>query len=181
MKEDIMEEIELPQGVTATVAEGTFTIKGAKGGITRSFRHPKVKLRLEHQKIVLTAIRGSRREKTLIGSYRAHLLNMIRGVQQPFEYTLTICSGHFPMTVAIAVREFSVKNFLGESIPRRLTLVQGVTVVVTGNKVTVSSPDRELAGQAAARIEGICRITNRDRRIFQDGIYIIEKPEKVVN
>ena len=41
--------------------------------------------------------------------------------------------------------------------------------------VFVSGVDREKVGQTAAIIEKACRIRGRDRRIFQDGIYIVSK------
>ena len=41
--------------------------------------------------------------------------------------------------------------------------------------VTVSGVDREKVGQTAANIERSCRIKKRDRRVFQDGIYIVSK------
>jgi len=54
----------------------------------------------------------------------------------------------------------------------------GAEVKIEEQIIIVESPDLELAGQTAASIEKLCKITNRDRRIFQDGIYIYEKPGK---
>ena len=51
---------------------------------------------------------------------------------------------------------------------------------VDGDLVTVQSTSKELAGQTAADIEQLCRVTGRDRRIFQDGIWIIEKDGKPI-
>ena len=43
--------------------------------------------------------------------------------------------------------------------------------------VIVTGADIEKVGQTAANIERACRIRKRDRRVFQDGIYIVAKAE----
>jgi large subunit ribosomal protein L6 len=48
-------------------------------------------------------------------------------------------------------------------------------VKVEGDIVLVESCDKELAGQTAADIEQLTRISNRDKRIFQDGIWLTER------
>ena len=53
-------------------------------------------------------------------------------------------------------------------------------VKVEGSEIIIESTNKELAGQAAADIEQLTRITNKDRRIFQDGIYITEKDGKKI-
>ena len=84
------------------------------------------------------------------------------------------------MNVAVSGKEFVVKNFLGETIPRRFTLPEEVDVKINGTDIIVTSVDVEAAGLAAGRIEKVCRITNRDIRIFQDGCYIVEKAGKAI-
>lgn len=116
----------------------------------------------------------------LLGSLGAHLRNAIQGVQQLHQYKLRICSGHFPMTVSLTGNEFIVKNFLGESVPRQVQLVPGVTVKINDKEILVTGPDKEKAGLMAERIEQLCRITNRDLRIFMDGLWITEKAGKPV-
>jgi len=176
MDVNIHEHIATTSGVTLTVEPGNLvTVKGPKGEVKRGFFDPKIQITSADGGIDLKAPRATRKEKTRIYSYVAHIKNMIKGVQIPHEYKLKICSGHFPMNVAMNGNTLSVKNFLGEKTPRTTTVPAGVTVKVEGDKITISSPDLELAGQTASSFERVCRITNRDLRIFQDGIYIIKK------
>lgn len=179
MKDAITVEVEIPEGVTATLDASKFTVKG-KTEASRSFVYPKIELKIEGQKVILHTAKGTKREKTIIGSFASHIKNLIQGVQEPHEYKLKICSGHFPMNVSVSGQEFVVKNFLGESVPRKVTLTPGADVKVDGTQITVTSADKEIAGQVAAKIEGLCRITNRDKRIFQDGCYITHKAGKEI-
>ncbi|MBU0470452.1 MAG: 50S ribosomal protein L6 [Nanoarchaeota archaeon] len=171
-------EIELKKGVTAQVEGSLLKVKGPKGEINRGFLHPKVFVLVEGSKIVLVVKQATKREKTVIGTFESHVKNMVKGVEEPFEYKLKICSGHFPMNVSVSGSELTIKNFLGESVPRKVKLMEGVIVKINGTEIVVTSPNKELAGQAAAQIESLCRITNRDRRIFQDGCYITDKAGK---
>ena len=175
MKDDITKQIELQEGVKAALDEKTLVVSGPKGEVRRAFVHPKITLSLENNNIILNCSKGTKREKMLICSFEAHIKNMVKGVCELHEYKLKICSGHFPMNVSVSSDEVIIKNFLGESVPRKVNLVVGVQIKIDGDKILISSPDKELAGQMASRIENGCKITNRDCRIFQDGCYIIEK------
>jgi len=72
--------------------------------------------------------------------------------------------------------EIIIKNFLGEKIPRKAKILPNTSVEIKSNQIIVSSSNIEFAGQTAANIERATKIKKRDRRIFQDGIFIIEKP-----
>lgn len=178
MKENLVEEIELPRDVTARLEEKTVKIKGAKGEVERNFSHPEIMILLKDNKIILSAKHSTKKVKKILYSLAAHLKNMIKGVQTPYVYKLSICSGHFPMNVSVSGEEVVVKNFLGETVPRKIKLLKDAVVKVSGSEIEVSSPDKEVAGQMAARIENLCRVTKRDLRIFQDGCYIIHKAGK---
>lgn len=178
MKDDLRREIELKGGVTAQLVGSLLKVKGPKGEVSRAFVHPKVNISIEGNKVVLFIAKGTKREKTIIGSFESHIDNMVKGVQEPYVYKLKICSGHFPMSVTVAGQELIIKNFLGEAVPRKVELMKGAEVKVVGEEIVVTSADIELAGQTAAKIETACKVTNRDRRIFQDGCYIFQKADK---
>ena len=178
MKDDLKREIELNSGVTAHLVDNLLTIKGPKGEVSRNFLHPKISVSLEGNKVVLFASKATKREKTMMGSFESHIANMVKGVQKLYVYKLRICSGHFPMNVSVVGHELVIKNFLGEAVARKVEIVRGAEVKVNGEEIVVSSADIEVAGQTAANIETACRITNRDRRIFQDGCYITHKADK---
>ncbi len=171
---------ELPNGVTATLSDGKITLKGPKGETERNMKDPQIKIKQDGNSIVISAAKDTKRQRRVINSLAAHLKNMIIGVQEPYQYRLKICSGHFPMNVSISGDQFIVKNFLGEKSPRTLKLKKGATVKIEGDQILVESPNKELAGQQASDIELLTAKRNRDLRVFQDGIYMIEKAgEKV--
>ena len=178
MKDDIVREVLLEQGVSATYTGTMLRVKGPKGEVERELFHPRVMISVEGGKVMLKVTKGTKREKMMVGSFKAHIVNMVKGVQEAHTYLLKICSGHFPMTVTVAGQDFVIKNFLGEAVPRKVALVKGVDVKVKDTDVIITSTDKEKAGLMASKIENLCRITNRDRRIFQDGCYIVTKSGK---
>jgi large subunit ribosomal protein L6 len=176
MKQTMTKMIEVPDGVTVQV-DDAIVVNGPQGENRKVLRHPKITIAVKDKSIEIQAENATRREKKLLGTFAAIIRNMLTGARELFTYTLKVCSGHFPMNVTVSGNELIVKNFLGESVPRKLSLKPGVNVTVNGNEITVQSSSKEAAGQTAADIEQLCRITTRDRRVFQDGIYIISKPK----
>jgi large subunit ribosomal protein L6 len=178
MKATIEETLDVPQGVTVKIDHGNVSVKGPKGEAARRMVAPGVKLAADGQKVMLKATKATKREKTMLYTFLAHLRNMVRGVQQPWVYKLKVCSGHFPLTVAVTGNTFAIKNFLGEKVPRECTVPPGVEVKAAGQEITVTAADRELAGQTAGLLELLTFKPNKDQRTFQDGIYITQKPDK---
>ena len=129
-----------------------------------------------HKKIVLTAKGATRRESKMIGTTWAHLKNMVKGLGEEFVYELEVCNVHFPMNVKADGDKITIKSFLGETTERFARIMPGVKVDIKGSHITVSSNDIEAAGQTAGNLEKATRLTGRDRRIFQDGIFITSKP-----
>ena len=117
-----------------------------------------------------------RKERALAGTWNAHLNNMVKGVTDGFTYTLKALYSHFPMTLAVQGNQLIVNNYFGERVPRSANILAGVDVKVQNKtEIVVSGIDKEAVGQTAANIERSTTVKKRDRRVFQDGIYLIEK------
>jgi large subunit ribosomal protein L6 len=176
------EEIELPEGVQATMEDKKLRLKGEKGENQRVFNNPNIKIGVKDNKIIINCLtKPTKRQKKIIGTFRAHIKNLIKGAKEGHTYKLRACSSHFPMNVSINNNELVVKNFLGEKHPRKLAINEGCDVKINGEEITVTSCNKEIAGQTAAKIELLTRITNKDRRIFQDGIFITEKDGRQIS
>src|SRR3989304_1348747 len=125
MAKEIKALINIPEGVSVKLEGALLTVKGKAGEVRRDFFNPLVKIAQEGQKLRISAIRDTKRELKLVKTFAAHIRNMIKGAGEGCRYVLKICSGHFPMSVAVKGDQFEVKNFYGEKIPRILKIKKG--------------------------------------------------------
>ena len=184
MNKDLERVVEIVEGVDVSVNGNEFVVKGNGKELRRNFDLGKIRVSVvgsgESAKIVLVAKGASKREAKMMGTIWAHLKNMIKGVGEDFVYELEVCNVHFPMNVKIEGSNIIIKSFLGETTIRESKILDGAKVDIKGSKITVTSHDIEAAGQTAANLEKATRLTGRDRRIFQDGIFITKKPYRVI-
>jgi len=176
----VREEVEIPEGVEVTVEKDVVKVKGPKGELERELKYPGVQIFTENGKVVVFKEFPRKRDIAIARTFKAHIANMIKGVTEGFTYKLKVVYSHFPMTVKVQGDEVVIENFLGEKNPRKAKILPGVTVKVMGSDVIVEGIDKEKVGQTAANIEQATRITKWDRRVFQDGIYIVEKAGKPI-
>jgi len=179
-KDNLYEEIELPEGVSAEINEDVLTIKKEDKEIKRVLVSL-IDVEVKGNKVVISAVRARKIERKLFGTFKAHVRNMVKGLTEGFEYKLRVSNVHFPMNVSYDASKtiFTIKNFLGEKKDRIINGIPGVDVKVNGEDVIVTGYDIEKTGQVATNIEKGARIKNKDRRIFQDGIHMIAKPGRV--
>ncbi|MBM7694372.1 large subunit ribosomal protein L6 [Peribacillus deserti] len=144
--------IEIPAGVTITVAEGNnVTVKGPKGELTRAF-NPELTINIEDN--VLTVSRPSE-EKTiraLHGTTRALISNMVEGVSKGFEKNLEL--------IGVGYRAQKQGNKLvlnvGYSHPVEFEPEQGIEIEVPANtRISVKGISKERVGALAANIRDV--------------------------
>lgn len=180
-REQLERLVDVTEGVTVTVdANSNVVAKGPKGEVTKSLRNPRIAYVVEGNQVKITSISSTKMDKKLINTMTAHVKNLIKGASEGFTYELKICSGHFPMTVAVKGDTLEVKNLFGEAVPRKLKLKEGAKVTVKGDQIEVTGNNIEIVGQVSADIEKLTKRAGFDRRIFQDGIYIVNKNGKLM-
>jgi len=175
---DIKEEIVIPEGIEVTLTKNTLSIKGEKGELTRDFSHPKIQISIKDKKILIDCKNPRKKQKALVGTIVAHIKNMIKGTSKGFEYKMKTVFSHFPIKLSVEGNNFIIQNFLGERAARKAVILDGISVNINGDFVSIQGIDIEKVGQTVANIERATSVKYRDIRVFQDGVYLINKGDK---
>jgi len=174
MPMNVKEKIVVPKGIELKISGKSVDVVGPKGKLSKTFRFPGVKITLEEKEVLVETSAKRRRDKAAVGTIMAHLRNMFKGVAEGFTYKMRVVYSHFPITVKVEGKRVAVNNFIGERHPRFADVIGDVKVEVNGDEILVIGINREDVGQTAVNIERSTRVTGKDRRIFQDGCYIVE-------
>lgn len=169
-------EIDVPEGITATVEGNKVTISGEKGQLSREFPF-KLKIESAGKKIKISLESERRKDRALVGTAIASIRNMIHGVTHGYTYKLKVIYTHFPVTIKVDEpnKRVLVENFLGENTPRVSRIIGDVKVTAKGADITVMGNDIDEVSQTAANLEIATKINKYDRKVFMDGIFITEK------
>jgi large subunit ribosomal protein L6 len=169
--------VSIPKGVSLTVRGRELVAKGPLGSVVRPFPGDILDLAVHGTTVTLTLrLPPNRKEaQALLGTWVAHVRNVGRGLTLGVEAKMKVVAAHFPMKVAVKGESLVIENFLGEKYPRTSLLRPGTKAQVEGEFVILSGTDIEQVGQSAANIERTTRIRNYDPRVFQDGIYLVER------
>lgn len=171
----IIRQVDIPPGVNVTLENNVLTVSGPKGTLARDMRFPQIDVRVDGGEVVVSTASDKKRILAMSGTLEAHVKGMIRGVAEGYEYHMKVVYSHFPIQLKVQGNLLEIGNFLGEKQPRIAKIIEGVTVRVGSDEVTLTGIDKEKVGNTAANIEHATRITKRDPRVFQDGIYITER------
>jgi len=171
-------ELQIPEDVDASVDHLDLTVEGPEGSVSRRLWYPDVSVSVDDGSVVIESEHDDAKTMSTLGTFESHVRNMFHGVSEGWEYEMEVFYSHFPMQVDVEGGEVVIENFLGERAARR-TEIHGDTDVETGEEtITLRGPDIEAVGQTAADIEQLTRVQDKDVRVFQDGVYITQKPSR---
>ncbi len=170
-------EIALPEGVKASMEGHTFVMSGKMGTSKRIFDSPFAIVGISGgNKVTVENQKDNRRGKRVFETYAAHIMNMIKGVTKGFRYEMQVVQGHFPTKVNVKGNQILIENFLGEKTPRVVVAYPGVTArTADGKAVFIEGADLEDVSHVAQAMETRTRIKSKDRRVFQDGVYLVNR------
>ena len=169
-------EIEVPEGINCEFIDGALKCVKGEREIVKEISMLGTKLSVNGNKIMIVCEKANKKNIAVIKANEGHIKNIFEGLEEDFVYELEVCNVHFPMTVKAEGDKIRISNFLGEKIDRIARIISGVNVEIKGSKITVSGSNIEKTGQTAANIEKAAKVPKKDRRIFQDGIFMTSKP-----
>lgn len=145
--------VTIPQGVTVEINDNIVTVKGKMGELTQEFSN--VTIKVEEGNVIVERAADSKTEKSKHGLYRALINNMIKGVSQGWTKELEL--------VGVGYRASNqgqkLDLALGFSHNIIIDLAPEVKVETISEKgknpiVKLTSHDKQLVGQVAAKIRG---------------------------
>ncbi|MBN2202589.1 MAG: 50S ribosomal protein L6 [Candidatus Aenigmarchaeota archaeon] len=167
--------IVIPENMEVSIEKFKTTVKGPKGTLERDFYSPLFKkdivLKKDGKQIIISTDSKRKKVGAMIGTIESHIKNMFEGLTSGYTIKMKMVYMHFPFTIKIEGKDILINNFLGEKKPRKTTIVGDCKVEVKGDEIIVTGINKEDVGQTSANMEIITKIKNRDRRVFQDGIF----------
>lgn len=139
--------VTIPTGTTVVKDGATITVKGPQGQLVRDFAGPVI-ITIAENAISFEPKNNTKEARALWGTYASHLVNMVAGVNKPFEKKLIIDGVGYKVEQQGNVLVFS----LGFSHKVPMEVPTDVKAVVEKNTVTLSSINKESVGQFAAQV-----------------------------
>ncbi len=148
--------VAIPEGVTAEIKDNTITVKGKMGELSQNF--DTVEIKVEDGSILVTRSSDSKEQKAKHGLYRSLMNNMVEGVSKGWEKKLELVG------VGYRASNQGQKLDLALGFSHNIVLdiapeVKIETITEKGKNpiVKLTSHDKQLVGQVAAKIRGFRR------------------------
>jgi len=140
--------VPVPSGVTANVEGQTVKIKGPKGTLQAAL-HNEVAVKLDGGAIKVEPRNETKRARSLWGTSRTQVSNLIAGVTKGFESRLEITGVGF----RAAVQGKNLQLALGYSHDVVYPIPEGITIATPKpTEIVITGIDKQKVGQVAAEI-----------------------------
>jgi large subunit ribosomal protein L6 len=143
--------IAVPSGVDVTLDNTVITVKGPKGTLTREL-HKDMKFTVENNEITVVRPSDNKMHRSLHGTTRSVVNNMVSGVTEGFSKSLELVGVGYRASKS---GDKIVLN-VGYSHPVEITPEEGIEFEVPANtKIIVKGIDKERVGAYAAKIRSV--------------------------
>ena len=140
--------VTVPEGVEVKIDGQHSTVKGPKGSLERDI-HPNIKVELDGNEIKVSRPDDTNINKSLHGTTRALIHNMVEGVVHEFKVELEINGVGY----RAQKKGNDLLMNLGYSHPVEMKAPQGVTFdLPDANHIVVRGIDKEVVGQVANEV-----------------------------
>ena len=143
--------ITIPTGVTITIDKNMVNVAGPKGNLNLKVPQ-KINVEIKEDKIIVTRVSEDKKVKACHGATRAHLNNMVSGVQIPWKKELEIKGTGYKASAS----GNKLKLLVGFIHPVGITAPVGVEFQVPEEtRVIVTGVDKTVVGQVASNIRKV--------------------------
>ena len=143
--------IVLPAGVELTNNDNVVTVKGPKGELTREFSKD-IEIRVEGTEVTLHRPNDSKEMKTIHGTTRALLNNMVTGVSEGFKKELEMRGVGY----RAQLQGNKLVLAVGKSHPDEVEAPEGITFELPNpTTIVISGISKEKVGQTAAYVRSL--------------------------
>ena len=139
--------IQIPQDVKVKIDNDTIYVESKKGKLSYKFL-PQVEVKQEGNEIVITRKGEDRFSRSIHGTTRSLIANMVEGLSKGFEKKLEIVGTGY----RAQVQGNKLVLNLGYSHPIEYVPPKDISIAVERNTITVSGYDKQKVGQVAAEI-----------------------------
>lgn len=143
--------IVLPAGVELTNNDNVVTVKGPKGELTREFSKD-IEIRVEGTEVTLHRPNDSKEMKTIHGTTRALLNNMVIGVSEGFKKELEMRGVGY----RAQLQGNKLVLAVGKSHPDEVEAPEGISFELPNpTTIVISGISKEKVGQTAAYVRSL--------------------------
>lgn len=175
MSKELKKVLDIPESVNVAIEGNNVNVTGPNGTNVKKIWYPGVIVSKTDSQVIVDSSSPRKKQQAMVGTIASHINNMIVGVTEGYTYKMRVVFSHFPIQLKVEGNNLNIGNFLGEKKPRKARIIGDTTVVAKADEVVVSGINKEEVGQTAANIQQATKIKRFDPRVFQDGIYVVEK------
>jgi large subunit ribosomal protein L6 len=146
--------VHLPKGVTVKVSDGLVEVSGSEGKKLTLTVDSRISVEVQEKEntVVVKRQSDSKRDRTLHGTYRSLIANMVEGVTKGYEKVLLIQGVGYRAKVEGKDLDLAI----GKSHPIRFPIPEGIQMAVEkGTTISIKGCDKQKVGEVAAEIRAL--------------------------